>query len=102
MAPVRISGVSPDLVRRTVRKGGWKRGNTYEIRKRYRPGLGRHKSQTLRLLAHQHAHRKIMTTHEPSALSIGLRHNERLTVERRHTVSEVGTSWPDCQNMPPV
>jgi fluoroacetyl-CoA thioesterase len=33
---------------------------------------------------------------------IGLRHSERLAVERRHTVPEVEPSWPGFADMPPV
>lgn len=35
-------------------------------------------------------------------LGVGLRHSERLTVEFRHTVPQVDTTWPGFKDMPPV
>ena len=43
-----------------------------------------------------------MTAQHPPILAVGLRHTEQLTVEPRHTVPEVDSSWPGFQDMPPV
>lgn len=43
-----------------------------------------------------------MTTQQTPPLAAGLRHSEQFTVESRHTVPEVDTSWPGFQDMPPV
>ena len=43
-----------------------------------------------------------VTTGQSPTLSIGLRHSERMRVERRHTVPEIDASWPGFGDMPPV
>jgi fluoroacetyl-CoA thioesterase len=43
-----------------------------------------------------------MTLQQTLTLAVGLRHSAQLTVESRHTVPEVETSWPGFQDMPPV
>lgn len=42
-----------------------------------------------------------MPQHTPT-LAVGLRHSAQLTVDSRHTVSEVDPSWLGFQDMPPV
>lgn len=53
-------------------------------------------------MAHQHANGKTMTPQQTPTVSVGLRHSEQFTVESRHTVPKVDTSWPGFQDMPPV
>lgn len=43
-----------------------------------------------------------MTTSNHPPLAVGLHHSAQLTVESRHTVPEVDTSWSGFQDMPPV
>jgi fluoroacetyl-CoA thioesterase len=39
---------------------------------------------------------------QQTILSVGLSHSERLTVESRHTVPHIDTTWPGFGDMPPV
>lgn len=43
-----------------------------------------------------------MNYQQNSTLQVGMCHAEQLTVEARHTVPEVDTTWPGFKDMPPV